>query len=226
VRHYWCPRCGKAGWVRRCDVVPGFFRVYWEDGTVDRLVRHEDLEPGSDFGCGYDSRRKVMGAKSRTKGATFEREVARRLRDLLGEAWTVQRVPADRQRGQGGQAGDLVVTGPRRWPWVVECKSHKTFDVAQLLEPGLPGPFQGWWVQACSQALVADGLPCLVLRVPRRDLLVALPGVVEASPSVLLAVDDGVVTVGPWAVMTSALIATCQPDRRPPPHGMDHARHP
>jgi len=158
-----------------------------------------------------------MGAKSRTKGAEFEREVARRLRLLLGEGWTVQRVPSDRQRGQGGQAGDLVVTGPKAFPWVVECKSHKGFNPAQLLDPLLPGPFDGWWAQASAQAYAVEGKPALVVRVPNRDLLVAvdqydlapLPmrsGDAAFVPTPCVTLCTGVV-VGPWASMAHVLRA-------------------
>ena len=49
----------------------------------------------------------------------------RRERRYHGEDYTVTRNPTDRQGGQDGRSfGEFSVDGPRRFPFVVECKAE------------------------------------------------------------------------------------------------------
>lgn len=106
--------------------------------------------------------RSAVGRRSRTKGATFERAVARDLRDWLGEDWDVRRTrPMDQRNPDHG--GEFVITGPFTWPFAVECKAHKAFDLRQLWRAPVNGPLPKWWKQAAEQARTCAKHPLLVI---------------------------------------------------------------
>lgn len=123
--------------------------------------------------------------KSRRKGAAFEREIARDLRGWLGEPWTVARLRTDEQQGDE-HAGEFAVKGgPFRFPFAVECKTHKAFSLVQLWRKPVAGPFGSWWTQAVQQAEGARLLPMLVVRVPFGPRLVVLRRATAAAINAL-----------------------------------------
>ena len=105
----------------------------------------------------------MSGRKSRNKGANFERAIAKRLREWLGEDWTVKRNPTDRQNGVAG-AGEFELVGPFPFPFAIECKAHESFDYSQLFRRPLTGPLSGFWSQAMSQAQSCGKRPLLLLK--------------------------------------------------------------
>ena len=85
-----------------------------------------------------------MGAMSRTKGQTGEREAAALIRDLTG--WDVRR----RVRQHDGDSDLEGVPG-----WSVEIKRHASAS---------RGEIRAWWAQAVAQARPAGLLPVLLYR--------------------------------------------------------------
>ena len=86
-------------------------------------------------------------------GAAFERRIATDLRSWLGEDYTVTRNPTDRQSGQDGRSfGEFSVDGPRRFPFVVECKAERAFSLRLLFRDPLPALISTYWEQAARQA--------------------------------------------------------------------------
>ena len=116
----------------------------------------------------------VMGGKkSRNKGANFERAIATRLRQWLGDDWTVKRNPTDRQKGKAG-AGEFEIVGPFSFPFAIECKAHESFDYGQLFRVPVTGPFGGFWQQAKDQAEAAEKRPLLFLKRNNGPILVGI----------------------------------------------------
>lgn len=115
------------------------------------------------------------GRYARSKGAAFEREVASAFRAWLGDDWTVRRIPADRQRGRAGTAGDVECVHPERpFPFAVECKAGGGFHEGHLWRVPPRGPVASWWDQACDQAKPAGLRPMLVMRRNAGERLVML----------------------------------------------------
>lgn len=100
-----------------------------------------------------------MGAKSRTKGSGFEREVSAALFDLLGV--TFER---DLDQYRKADRGDLV-PDDASFPFLIECKRYAAGDAC------LPA----WKAQAVKAAQAARKLPAVVFRFDRRQTRVALP---------------------------------------------------
>ena len=116
----------------------------------------------------------VMGGKkSRNKGANFERAIAKRLREWLGDDWTVKRNPTDRQKGKAG-AGEFEIVGPFPFPFAIECKAHEAFDYGQLFRVPVTGPFEKFWEQAKDQAEAAEKRPLLFLKRNNGPILVGV----------------------------------------------------
>ena len=113
------------------------------------------------------------GKKSRNKGANFERAVATKLREWLGDEWTVSRNPTDRQKGKTG-AGEFEVVGPFRFPFAIECKARESFDYGQLLRVPATGPFISFWGQAKDQAGAAEKAPLLIFKRNNGPVLAAM----------------------------------------------------
>jgi hypothetical protein len=103
------------------------------------------------------SRHNAM-SNSRRIGAAFERRIATDLRKWLGEDYTVTRNPTDRQGGQDGRSfGEFSVDGPRRFPFVVECKAERAFSLRMLFRDPLPALISTYWEQAARQAAATFG---------------------------------------------------------------------
>ena len=112
-----------------------------------------------------------MGAKSRNKGAAFEREVARMINDHLG-------IDVRRNLTQYQEKGHGDLTG---WPGVlIECKRHATATRSQV---------DAWWRETEQEAKQAEAKPVLVYRADRQP-----PRVVVSAPDFI----DGVVF--PWPI--------------------------
>lgn len=114
-----------------------------------------------------------MGKKSRNKGATFERAIAKKLREWLGDDWEVKRNPTDRQKGKTG-AGEFEIVGPFDFPFAIECKAHESFEYSQLFKIPVSGPFESFWDQAKRQAEAAEKAPLLVFKRNNGPVLVAV----------------------------------------------------
>lgn len=106
----------------------------------------------------------------RSKGRAFEQAIARDLREMLGDEYAVKRLRTDEQQGVD-HAGEFAITGPVRFPFAVECKTHKAFSVVQLWKSPTVGPLPGWWGQSVSQAICCGRLPLLAVRVPHGPVL-------------------------------------------------------
>ena len=110
---------------------------------------------------------------ARAKGHDYEREIARDLRQWLGDDWTVRRLRAHDQR-RGHHAGEFAIDGPFTFPFAIECKSLKTLDLRQLWRTPVDGPMPSWWAQAARQAHGCSKAPLLVMRVLRGEDLAVL----------------------------------------------------
>lgn len=105
-----------------------------------------------------------MGAKSRNKGAAFEREVARLIHDWLGIE-----VRRNLSQYQERGLGDLV-----GWDGVViECKRH-AFATRALID--------AWWRQTVAEARKALARPVLVYKADRQPVRVVV-ALGDLSPS-------------------------------------------
>lgn len=102
-----------------------------------------------------------MGANSRQKGATFERDVARMLFDELG-----MKFARDLRQYQKADFGDLQCEDPS-FPFVVECKRYAS-NSTNRMKPE-------WWVQVERAATAAQKMPCLIYKYDRQPIRVVLP---------------------------------------------------
>ena len=103
-----------------------------------------------------------MGRSQRNKGAAAEREVARFLRDHLGDGWTVTRSAI------GESTHDLQVLDPggRPWRYAAEVKRYRAFSVGEACRGSARG--RAWWAQAERQAAHVGRSPLLITRGDRR----------------------------------------------------------
>ena len=121
----------------------------------------------------------AIGRRSRNRGATFERRIATDLRNWLGDEWDVRRTRTSDQRNRE-HGGEFAIVGPFRFPWAIECKSDKRFDLAQLWKDPVPSPIAstnksiGWWGQARVQAEGCNRLPLLVVKPPGQAKVLAI----------------------------------------------------
>lgn len=156
------------------------------------------------------------GTNGRTKGADFERDIAKDLRTWLGDEWTVLRTQTDRQRGQTGHAGEFTIERKdgARFPFAIECKAHKTFDEGQLWRVPVVGPLPKFWAQAVRQAELVDGRPLLIVKRNLGPVLVVLrPGDAAAllgeknwpKPNMQLMIGDECLKVYPWDLVMASV---------------------
>ncbi len=94
-----------------------------------------------------------MGAMSRRKGATFEREVASLIRDHLG-------YECKRNLEQYQQGGDDLSGVPG---WSIECKRYATVK---------PADIKLFWLQCEAQASVKGLRPVLFVKQDRKPIQV------------------------------------------------------
>ena len=115
-----------------------------------------------------------MGKASRDKGARFERSIVRDVKAWLAD-WKVARNPGDRQSGEVGEAGDLIVSsGPFRFPFSVECKHYAGVGPEALLRDQ-SAALVSFWLQACRQAETVEAVPLLVMRRDRGKTYALMP---------------------------------------------------
>jgi len=100
-----------------------------------------------------------MSAHSRTKGAAFERDVARAL-DLL----TGIRFERNLEQVRTVDQGDLIPSDPA-FPFLIECKRYGA-GVTCLA---------AWKAQASRAAVSVGKIPAVVFRFDRQPVRVALP---------------------------------------------------
>ena len=101
--------------------------------------------------------------KSRNKGAGFERDVAKALSKWWGSGpLSFRRTPLSGGWDRTKAAGDLLV--PDDFPWAIECKATKLWDLAQLITG--EGALVNYWRQAATDAAYAcpPRAPVLLLR--------------------------------------------------------------
>ena len=99
-----------------------------------------------------------MGAQSRTKGAAFEREVARDLFLLTGVGFA-----RNLEQCRADVLGDLVADDPA-FPFVIECKNHATLN----------GALSKWKAQAVAAATKAERFPAVVYKLNRQPIRVLI----------------------------------------------------
>lgn len=151
------------------------------------------------------------GVNGRTKGATFERDIARDLRAWLGAGWDVSRTPTDRQRAQdrSGHAGEFTIVPPDgswfRFRWAIECKNSAAFDLRQLWRKPIDGPLPGWWAQAVKQAEAVGRSPLLIVKVARGETL-AIGHVYWMPPGLYVNIGADTVIASRWSDMKDWLM--------------------
>lgn len=96
---------------------------------------------------------------SRTKGATFERSIARALFDELGLEFK-----RDLRQYQQAEYGDLVTDDPS-WPYCLELKRYRDGPI---------GGLSVWWEQVEKAAQRAGQLPVLIYKYDRAPIRVVL----------------------------------------------------
>lgn len=88
---------------------------------------------------------------SRNKGAQFERDIIRELKDSLG-------VNCKRNLEQWRSGGDDIDLPP----YSIECKRRATIATYE------------WWQQACDSAERAKRIPILIMKADRKETLVVM----------------------------------------------------
>ena len=151
-----------------------------------------------------------MPINSRTKGKTFEQAIANDLRTWLGDGWSVERNPTDRQRGATGTAGEFAIKGPagsEPFPWCIECKARAEWHEGQLWRVPVVGQVREYWRQAVRQAAAVGLRPLLIAKRNRGEVLVFRHGVVGShreSPHMAIQLDGETVFVSRWADFVGA----------------------
>jgi Holliday junction resolvase len=117
-----------------------------------------------------------MGANSRNKGATFERDIAIALELELG-----MRFKRNLEQSREAHHADLIPDDPD-FPFVIECKRYAG------------GPFQeAWWTQVSKAATEARKIPCVIYKFDRRDIQVAVDWRAFAAMIGVALNDDGLI---------------------------------
>lgn len=151
-----------------------------------------------------------MPINSRSKGKSFEQDIARDLRAWLGDGWTVERNPTDRQRGATGTAGEFAIKGPAGaspFPWCIECKARDSWDEGQLWRVPVAGQVREYWRQAVRQAAAVGLRPLLVAKRNRGEVLVfrrAEAGSNPECPQMVIELEGEAVLVSRWADFVGA----------------------
>ena len=92
----------------------------------------------------------MSGKKSKSKGAAFERKVAK----LFSDAYEMdfRRTPLSGGWAKDAEvaAGDLVCLGDDSFPYIVECKKQEGWSFESLFTPDHAW-FDCWWEQAVEE---------------------------------------------------------------------------
>ena len=100
-----------------------------------------------------------MTINSRTKGSTFERDIARELELLTGVSFK-----RDLEQYRAGDHGDLIPSDPA-WPFVLECKRYASGN----------GCAPAWKEQASKAAEAEGRIPAVIFKFDRLPIRVAVP---------------------------------------------------
>jgi len=154
-----------------------------------------------------------MGARSRRKGNTCERRVARLLENAIGGTWS--RVPQSggwANRAAFSTCGDVVTT-VKGFPFTIECKHVEGWHLEQLLVSPDTCPIACWWRQAKTEASEAKRRPMLVftrnfqpLYVMTRVVDRSAAGLPEAATQLVVRTDEDEVTVALLASLIPGLV--------------------
>lgn len=93
-----------------------------------------------------------MTINSRNKGASFEREVAKRIWEELG-------IEVKRNLDQYQAAGNYDLAGMPGW--AIECKRYRTAKAADKAN---------WWYQALAQAIKTGEEPVVIYKLDRQEI--------------------------------------------------------
>jgi ribosomal protein L25 (general stress protein Ctc) len=119
-----------------------------------------------------------MGANSRNKGATFERDIAIALELELGI-----RFKRNLEQSREADHADLIPDDPD-FPFVIECKRYAG------------GTFQrAWWDQVNKAARAQGKIPCVIYKFDRRDIQVAVDWRAFAAMIGVALSDDGLIHI-------------------------------
>lgn len=103
----------------------------------------------------------TSGKGSKTKGADYERKIAKKLSEWWGG--TFSRVPASGGLHWGSDqrvAGDIIPPPEARFPFVIECKKREGWLIDHiLLDNGQP---RTWWEQVVTDARRVKLIPLLM----------------------------------------------------------------
>ena len=100
-----------------------------------------------------------MSKKSRTKGSSFERDIAREL-----EALTGIKFQRNLEQVRTAAHGDLIADDPD-WPFSIECKRRAT-GISCLSD---------WKAQATQAAQLVGKAPAVAFKFDRQPIRVAVP---------------------------------------------------
>ena len=156
------------------------------------------------------------GAKSRRKGANFERETAVLFRKWWGDG--VQRTPMSGAYGPEWElAGDLMFVDPpksqphRRWPFYVELRNRESWRLEQLYAG--EGPVFAWLEETKGAAMKMDLLPMLIIH---RAFVPALVCIRQQEIDGMRYAAEGAIctTVAEWRIMAlDGFLATAAPEQ-------------
>ncbi len=97
-----------------------------------------------------------MSANSRRKGATFERDIAKRLFAETGITFK-----RDLEQYRAGEHGDLIPDDDA-WPFLIECKNIKAAKT-----------FRAAWAEQVNAAIKDTGkFPCVIYKIGHGDIRV------------------------------------------------------
>ena len=117
-----------------------------------------------------------MGANSRNKGATFERDIARELELELGIAFK-----RNLEQSREAQHADLIADD-LAFPFVIECKRYAG-----------GGFLSAWWDQVDKAARGSGKLPCVIYKFDRKNIQVAVDWKAIAAMTGIGLNDDGLI---------------------------------
>lgn len=106
----------------------------------------------------------VRIVKGRSKGATFEREIARQV-----TAWTGTEFKRTPMSGGWAKTGDITPKDPKAmvdWPFNMELKNQESWTIPMLFKVSdtvEAKKMQGWWKQCTDDATKAKKIPLLLM---------------------------------------------------------------
>lgn len=129
-----------------------------------------------------------MPSKSKTKGSTFERDVAKKLNEVFdtnefsrtfGSGAFVGKTNWNKRAGlshdvKTALAGDIIV--PSWFPFNIECKNYEDSPIYHnLLNEGGDKTLDKWLGKSIHDAVNTRTLPCVIFKTTRKGAYVALP---------------------------------------------------